>query len=209
MVMSRDQNAGRIHSLRMDNITFHMVLEFKYLGTTLTNQNAIQEEIKNRLRSGNACYHSVQKRLSSRLLSNNLKFKIYRTIILPVILYGCETWSLKLREDRRLRVFENRVLSGIFGPRRDEVTGKWRRLYNEEINYLYCSPNIVRVIKSIRMKWAGHVARMGEERGVYRVLVGKPVGRSPLGRPRRRWVDNIRMDLQEVGCGHMDWIGLA
>ena len=104
---------------------------------------------------------------------------------------------------------ENMVLRRIFGPRRDEVTGEWRRLDNEELNDLYSSPNNVRVIKSRRMRWAGHVARMGEERGVYRVLVGKPEGKRPLGRPRRRWVDNIRMDLQEVGCGYMDWIGVA
>ena len=101
------------------------------------------------------------------------------------------------------------VLRRIFGPRRDEVTGEWRRLYNEELNDLYSSPNIVRLIKSRRMRWAGHVARMGEERGVYRVLLGKPEGKRPQGRPRRRWVDNIRMDLQEVRCGYMDWIGLA
>jgi hypothetical protein len=114
-----------------------------------------------------------------------------------------------LREERKLRVFENMVLRRIFGPRRDEVTGEWRRLHSEELNDLYWSPNIVRVIKSKRMRWAGHMARMGEERGVYRVLVGTPEGRRKWGRPRRRWVDNIRMDLQEVGCGHMDWIGLA
>ena len=101
------------------------------------------------------------------------------------------------------------VLRRIFGPRRDEVTGEWKRLHNEELNDLYCSPNIVRVIKSRRMRWAEQVARMGEESGVYRVLVGKPEGRRPLGRPRHRWVDNIRMDLQEVGCGYVDWIGLA
>ena len=183
--------------------------EFKYLGKTLTNQNSIAEEIKSRLRSGKACYHSMQNALSSRLLSKNLNIKIYRTKIFPVVLYGCETWSLTLREERRLRVFESMVLRRLFGPRRDEVTGDWRRLHNEELNDLYSSPNIVWVIKSRRVRWAGHVARMGEERGVYRVLVGKPEGRRPLGRPRRRWVDNIRMDLQEVGCGYMDWIGLA
>jgi len=104
-------------------------------------------------------------------------------------------------------VFENRVLRRIFGPRREEVMGKWRRLHNEELNDMYTS--IVRVIKSRRMRWAGHVARMGEEMGMYRVLLGKPEGRRPLERPRRRWVDNIRMDLQEVGCGCMDWIGLV
>jgi len=104
-----------------------------------------------------------------------------------------------LREERKLRVFENMVLKRIFGPRRDEVMGEWRRLRNEELNDLYSSPNIVRVIKSRRMRWAGHVTCMGEERGVYRVLVGKPGEKRPLGRPRHRWVDNIRMDLQEVG----------
>ena len=112
--------------------------------------------------------------------------EIYRTIILPVVLYGCETWSLTLGEERKLRVFENMVLRMIFGPRRDEVTGEQRRLHNEELNALYCSPKILRVIKSRRMRWAGHVARMGEEREVYRVLVGKPEGRRPLGRPRHR-----------------------
>ena len=152
--------------MRIDNSTFERVEEFKYLGTTLTNQNSILEEIKSRLRSGNACYYSVQNLLSSRLQSKNLKIKIYRTIILPVVLYGCETWSLTLREERKLRVFENMVLRRIFAPRRDEVTGEWRKLHNEELNDLYTSSNIVRVIKSRRMRWAGHVARMGEERGV-------------------------------------------
>ena len=117
---------------------------------------------------------------------------------MAVVLYGCETWSLTLREERKLRAFQNMVLRRIFGPRRDEVSGEWRRLHNEELNDLYSSPSIVRVIKSRRMRWAGNVARMGEERGVYRVLVGKPEGKRPLGRPRRRWVDNIRVDLREV-----------
>ena len=107
-----------------------------------------------------------------------------------------------------LRVFENMVLRRIFGPRRDEVTGEWMRLHNEELNDLYSSPNIVRVIKSRRMRWARHVARMGDDRGVYRVLVGKLERKRPLGRPRGRWVDNIRMDLQEVRCGYgLDWAG--
>jgi len=156
MVMSRDQNAGRNHSVRINNSTFERVEEFKYLGTTLTIKNSILEEIKSRLRSGNACCHSVQNLLSSRLLSKNLKIKIHRTIILLVVLYVCETWSLTLREERKLRVFENKVLRRIFGPTRDEVTGEWRRLHNEELNDLYSSPNIVRVIKIEKneMGWA-------------------------------------------------------
>jgi hypothetical protein len=110
---------------------------------------------------------------------------------LPVVLYGCETWSLTLRKEHRLRVFENRVLRRIFGPKRDEVTEEWRRLHNEELNDLCSSPNIIRVIKSRRRRWAGHVALMGEGRGVYRILVGKPEGRRPLGRHSCRWEDNI------------------
>ena len=109
--------------------------------------------------------------LTSRPLSKSLKIKIYRIIILSVVLYMCETWSLILREERKLRFFDNNVLRRIFGLRRDEVTGDWRRLHNEKLNDLYCLPNIVRVIKSRRMRWAGHVARMAEKRGVYRVLV--------------------------------------
>ena len=105
----------------------------------------------------------MQNLLSSRLLYKNLKIKIYKIIILPVVLYGCETWSLTLREKRRLKVFQNRVLRRVFGPKRDEVTGGWRKLHNEELNELYSLPNIVRVVKSRRMRWAGHVARMGED----------------------------------------------
>jgi hypothetical protein len=134
---------------------------------------------------------------------------LYKTIILPVVLYGCETWSLTLREEHRLRVFENRLLRRIFGPKRDEVSGEWRKLHNEELRDLYSSPSIIRIIKSRRMRWAGHVACMGEKRSAYRLLVGKPEGKRPLGRPRRRWVDNIRKGLGEVGWRDVDWIGLA
>jgi len=159
MVMSRDQNTRRSHSVRIDNRSFERVEQVKYLGTTLSDQNASQEEIKSRLKSGNAFYHSVQNRLSSSLLSKNINIKIHRNIILLVVLRGYGTWSLTLKEERRLNVFENRVLRIIFGPKRDEVKGEWRKLH-EELNDLYCSTNIVRVIKSRIMGWEGHVVRM-------------------------------------------------
>jgi hypothetical protein len=133
-----------------------------------------------------------------------VKIKIYKTIILPMVLYGCETLSLTLREEHRLRVFENRVLRRLFGTKRDEVMGGWRKLHNEELHGLYSSPSIIRVIKARTMRWAGYVARMGEVRGAYNILVGRPEGRRPLGRPRRRREDNIKMDLREIGFGDVD-----
>jgi hypothetical protein len=141
------------------------VTQFKYLGTTVRNQNLIQEENKWRLNSGNACYHSVQNPLSSHLLSKNIKITICRTITFPVVLYGCETWSLTLREEHRLRVFQNRVLRRIFGPKKYEVTGGWRKLHNEELHNLYSSPSIIRIIK----RWSGHVTRMEENLNAYRI----------------------------------------
>jgi hypothetical protein len=137
-----------------------------------------------------------------------IKIKICKTVILPVVLYGCGTWSLTLREEHRLRVFENRVLRRLFGPKREE-DGSWRKLQNDELHSLYSSPNIVREIKSRRMRWAGHVSRMGEGRGVYRILVGRPEGKRPLGKPRRKWKYNIKMDLTEIGIDGANWIQLA
>jgi hypothetical protein len=151
----------------------------------------MHKEIKSRLNSGNACYHLVQS-----LLSRNVKVEIHKTISLPVVLYGCESWYLTLRDEHRLRVFENRVLRRIFGPKRDDIMGEWRKLHSGELHNLYSSPDIIRQIKSRRMRWAGNVARMGEGRNVYRVLVGNPEGKRPLERPRRGWEDGIKMDLR-------------
>jgi hypothetical protein len=197
--------------VKIDNSSIERVEEFKYLGATLTDQNSIQEEIKSGLMLGNACYHSAQNLLSSRLLSRNLKIKIYRTtrIILSVVLYGCETWSVTLWEERRLRLFENRVLRRVFGPKRDDVTGEWTKIQKEELNDLYSLPNTLRVVKSGIIIWAGHAVRMGVVRGVHRVLVGESEGKRPLGRLRRRGEDNIKLDLQEVVGGHRDWMELA
>jgi hypothetical protein len=133
---------GQNHSIKLANRSFEDVAKFKYMRTTLTDQSCMNKEIKSRLNLGNACYHSVQSLLSSHLLFRNVKVKIYKTIILPVVLYGCETWSLTIREEHRLRVFENRVLRRIFGQKRDEVTGEWRKLHSEELHILYSSPSI-------------------------------------------------------------------
>jgi len=157
--MSQDQNAGRRHIIKINNRSIEWVEDFKYLRTAYS----IQEEIKSRLNSRNSCYHLVQNLLSSSFPYKNLKIKIYRTIILPVVLCGCETWSLTLRKERRLGVFENRVLRRIFGPKRDEVTREGRKLHMEKLNDLCSSPNINRVIKSRRVRWVGHVARMRRE----------------------------------------------
>jgi hypothetical protein len=176
MFISHHQTAGQSNYIRLANKSFEKVAEFKYLGVTLMDQNCIHEEIRSRLNLGNACYHGVHNLLSSRLLSRNVKIQIHKTLILPLVLYGCETWSLTLREEHRLRVYENRVFKRIFGPKRDEVTGGWRKVHNEELHCLYSSPSIIRVIKSRRMRWAGHVARMGEVRGAYNILVVRPEG---------------------------------
>jgi hypothetical protein len=134
--MSPYPNSGQNQNIRIANESCENVAKFKYLGVTLTNQNDILDEIKNRLILGNACYHSVQNLLSSCLISKNLKIKIYKTVILPVVLYGCETWSLTLGEGHILRVFENRELRKIFGPKREE-DGSWRKLHNDELHGLY------------------------------------------------------------------------
>jgi hypothetical protein len=134
ILVLRCRKAGQKQSIKIANRSLEDVVKFNYLGTTLTDQNSIHEEIKSRLNSGNACYHSVQSLLSSRLLSMNVKVKIYKTIIPPVVLYGCETWFLILKEEHIIRVSENRILRTVFGPNRDEVTGEWRKLHNEELH---------------------------------------------------------------------------
>ncbi|KAJ4442302.1 hypothetical protein ANN_12170 [Periplaneta americana] len=181
MIMSRGQNIVRNENIKIGNLSFEDVEKFKYLGATVTNINDTREEIKHRIIMGNACYYSVEKLLSSSLLSKNLKVRIHKTVMLPVVLYGCETWTLTLREEHRLRIFENKLLRKVIGAKRDEVTGEWRKLHNAELHALYSSPDIIRNIKSRRFRRAGHVARMGESRNAYSVLVGRPEGKDLWG----------------------------
>jgi hypothetical protein len=151
------------HDIKTANRCFENVAQFRYLGTTITNQNLIQEEIKRILKWGSACYHSVQNLLSSRLLYKNIKIRIYETVTLPVVLYGCGIWSFILREEHRLMVLENRVLRRTFGPKGNEVTGGYRKLHNEELHNLYSSISIIGMIKSRRIRRKDHVARMGRK----------------------------------------------
>jgi hypothetical protein len=169
-----------------------------------TNQNDIHDEIKSRLNSGNACYYSVQNFLSSLLIPKNLKIQNCNVAICTV---GAKHGLLTLREEHRLRVFENEMLR-IFLTKREEVRS-WRKLHIDELHSLHSSVNIVRMIKSRRLRWAGLVACMGEGRGVYRVLVKRSEVKRPLGRPRHRWEDNIKLDLREIGINGTNWIWLA
>jgi hypothetical protein len=160
MLMSCHQNARQRHNMKIADRSFENVAQSRYLGTTVTNKNLNQEEVKRRFISGNGCYHSVQNFLSSLLLSKSVKIRTYKSIILHVVLYGYETWSPVIRKEHRLRVFENRVLRRILGPERNEVIAG-RKVHNEELDNLYPSPSIIKMMKSRSMRWAGHVARMG------------------------------------------------
>jgi hypothetical protein len=173
----------------------------KFWGIKLTNQNSVQEEVKIRLKSERVSHHSVQNLLSSSLLYKNIK--IHRTIILRFVFLGCEIWSPTLKEERRLKVLGNRVLRRMFGPKRDEVTGKWRKLHNEESTDTYSSPNIIRVMKSQRMSWAKQVARVGEKTGFW---WGNPRERDHLEDPRVDGRITLRWIFKKWDVGI--WTGL-
>jgi hypothetical protein len=208
--MSLHPNSGQDHNIRISNESFGNVANFKHMGTTLTNQNDIHDEIDSRLNSGNACYHSVQKICLPISYEKN-KIKICRTVILPLVLYGCGTWSHTLREVHRLRVFENRVLRRTFGPKREEDCS-WRKLDSSKLHSLYSSPNTVRVIKSSRIMWAGHMTRIGEGRGVCVISVGRPERKRPLGRPRHRWENKIKWTLwrqESTGRTGFNWLKIG
>ena len=191
------------------NLSFENVEKFRYLGVTVTNTNDIRIEIKRRINIGNACYYSLEKIVSPVCFPGNWKLRHIKQYYTT----GCIVWLWNLvsifREEHRLRVFENKVLRKIFGANKDEITGEWRKLQNAELHTLYSSSNIIRNLKSRRLRWAGHVARVEQSRNAYRDLVGEPERMRPLGRPRRRWEDSFKIDLRELGCYAGDWIDLA
>ena len=180
MITSRQQIIVLNQNIVIENLSFKNVEKLKYLGVIVTNKNDIREEIKRRINMYNTFYYSLEKILSTHVLSRKLEVNTYKTIILPVALYGCGTWSLTLKEEHRLSVFENKVLRKIFWAKTDEITGEWRNLHYFELNF---SPNIIRNLKSRQLRWAGLVIRMELSRNAYRVLVGKPESKRHLGRP--------------------------
>jgi hypothetical protein len=152
MLLSRHQNAGQDYHMKIVERFYENVSQFKYLGTTATNQYFFQEEIKSRFNSGNAWYNSVQNLLSSHPLSKNITIRIYKTVSSPVVPYGRETWFLTFKEEHRLSVFENRALGRLFGPKRGGVTGEWRKLHNEELCDSYSSLSTTRMVRSKKMR---------------------------------------------------------
>ena len=202
--MVSNRNRGDFEDIDIGENRFEHVEKFKYLGSVITRKNEIQEEIKARLKAGNACYFSVSTLLRSRILSRNIKLRIYKTIILPTVLYGCETWPLTLKDEQRLKVFENKVLRKIFGPKKDESTGEFRRLHNAELRSMH-PVNIIEVISSRRLKWACKVVGLSNERIPKKLINAEPTGKRPRGRPKRRWEDSIKSDLMNLGLEGSPW----
>jgi hypothetical protein len=184
--------------LKCGKYKFEHVKELSYLGTQLNHTNSSNSEIHARIVSGNRCYYSCGKLIKSRALNRNLKLKIYKSLIRPVVTYGCEAWTLTARDEQHLRIFERKILRKIFGPVQDK-DGSWRIRMNHELNELIRNADIVRFIKSRRIAWLGHVMRMDEGRIAKRVLEWKPTGRRIRVRPRKRWVDEIEEDIQTLG----------
>jgi len=178
-------------------MSFESVQSFKYLGSTVNQNNQIEEEIKERLTAGNKAFYANQKIFQNKLLSKKSKLKLYWTLIRPIVTYACETWVSKENSIQKLMIFERKILRKIFGPTK-EVNGLWRIKTNEELDELIKRKNIIRFIKSQRLKWLGHMERMPNEREVTRIYEWKPLASRPKGRPKNRWEDNVRMDLQKM-----------
>jgi hypothetical protein len=192
--------------LVLGETTYKGVEKFKYLGCTVTDTNTREEEINIRTQNALRCAAALHKALVSKLLSRNTKIRIYKTVIRPILMYGCEIWALTLKEENRLLVTERRILRKILGPAKKE-DGGWRMRKNREIEEMVNEPNIIGETKAARLRWLGHITRMGEDRAVKRAYVGRPNGRRPVGRPRYRWRDEVEKDLRELRAP--DWLETA
>ena len=182
---------------------------FKYLGSTVTSSNLIDEEIRLRIAAGSRCSWALDATFKSRMLSRATKTQIYTTISRPIVIYGCETWRLTKELERRLNVFERDILRRIWGPVWDEEEGEWCRPHNHELMTLSGVPKITNIIRSHRLRWAGHVSRIEDGRLAKELMVGKPMGTKPLGRPGKRWIDNVKEDMTTLGANPDAWMQMA
>lgn len=188
----REQN-----NIQIDNHTIEEVSEFKYLGSTITNNNETSEEIKTRIAAGNKSFYVLKNIFQSRNTSRNIKKRIYKTIIKPVVTYGSETWILKMEDQENLCIFERKILRRIYGPIKEGE--EWRTRMNYELKNLYKDPDIISTIKTQRIKWLGHLIRMRNDRGPKMAYERKPEGRRKRGRPRKRWSEDVENDLKQLG----------
>ena len=207
MVVSRTPNL--VGDVDFGGSQLEAVCTFKYLASTITSRNRIQEEVRLRIAAGTRCSWALDNSLRSRMLSRSTKTQIYTTIIRPVVLYGCETWALTKQLESKLEVFQRSILRRIWGPVWDDEAGEWRRRHNHELIALSELPPISNVIRSQRLRYAGYIARMEERRLTRRVILGSPIGTRPRGRPRKRWIDNVTEDLNILEVNHNEWMELA
>ena len=208
-VMKVTRGQEMVDELQLGEQRIEAVQSFKYLGSTVTSNNLVEEEIGIRIGAGSRCSWALNDTLRSRMLSRATKTQIYTAIIRPVVLYGCETWRLTKESERRLEVFERSILRRIWGPVWDNERREWRRRHNEELVRVSQLPTISNVVRSHRLRWAGHVARMEDGCLARDLMLGTPRGRRPLGRPRKRWVDNIKEDVRQLGVEPEEWIETA
>lgn len=201
MHFTRNQNHEE-GPLQIEGHVFEQVDEFKYLGVIISNQNTDEPEIQNRINSANRCLYACKRILSSKSLSHKTKIRLYKTIICPVLLYGSETWRVNKKEEKKLIVFENKILRKIYGPTCEH--GEWRRKHNREIRELYNNTDIISEIKCRRIRWAGHVLRRGEECRLKKVLKSNPEGRRPRGRPKQKWWNQVKTDMERIGAVEED-----
>lgn len=209
LYMSRSNTDRNMTNIMIDNKKIEEVESFKYLGATVTNLNMMEKEITVRIASANKSYYSLMPLMKRKSITRYTKIRLYNTVIRPVVLYACETWSLTKKQQQRILVFENNILRRITGPIFDEGEQRWRRRHNAEIRATTKQESIVDVMNRFKMRWAGHIARMDEHRIPKKVMLGQVTGRRPKGRPRKRWADGLKKDLQERGIDQEVWMETA